>query len=283
MAVPPGVVYGLLAALGWGAADYLVARTGAAVGERLTFAVAQPVGVVVLLGVVLVRGEPLAPLLAVDVLVVGLIGAVGLLALYTALRVGPVAVASPVGATYGGVAALLAVAVGGEVLGRFGAAGVVAVTAGVVLVSADPRAVRSAIAEGESTRPAVALAGLAALGLGASNYLLDAVTAAVGPVAAVLGVRTVGAVVGLPFLRGLPETPRSAAGPLVAVGLLDTGAFVAFALGIQAERVAVVTPVASLFALVTVALARVFLRERLTPVQWGGVALVIAGTPLLTL
>jgi drug/metabolite transporter (DMT)-like permease len=280
--VPAGLLFGLLAALGWGVADFLVAHTGARVGERTVFAIAQPIGALLLLAVLLQRGVPLAPLVSTQVLVVGLVGAVALLALYTALRMGPVAIASPIGATYGGIAALFAILVGGESLGLLAIGGAVAITVGVVLVSADPRAVQSALLERDSIRPTVGLAILAALGLGASNYLLDALAFSVGPIAAVFGIRVVGSAVGTPFLGDVPSIPRVEYVPLVAVGVLDTGAFVAFALGISAERVAVVTPIASLFALVTVALARVILNERLTPAQWVGVALVIFGTPLLS-
>jgi drug/metabolite transporter (DMT)-like permease len=279
--LPDGVIYGLLAALGWGIADFLVARTGAAVGERTVFAVSQPLGAVLLLTIVLPGGIPVAGLLSLEVIWVGLLGALALLALYAALRRGPVAIASPIGATYGGVAALFAIALGGETLGWVALGGAGAITAGVVLVSADPRAVQSALLDGESIRPTIALALLAAVGLGASNYLLDGIAAAVGPFAAVLGIRTVGAVVGAPFLRGLTEVPRSQIPALVAIAVFDTGAFVAFALGLQVAQVAVVTPIASLFALVTVGLGRIILDERLTPTQWSGIALVVAGTPIL--
>jgi drug/metabolite transporter (DMT)-like permease len=279
--LPDGVIYGLLAALGWGIADFLVARTGAAVGERTVFAVSQPLGAVLLLTIVLPGGIPVAGLLSFEVIWVGLLGALALLALYAALRRGPVAIASPIGATYGGVAALFAIALGGETLGWVALGGAGAITAGVVLVSADPRAVQSALLDGESIRPTIALAVLAAVGLGASNYLLDGIAAAVGPFAAVLGIRTVGAVVGAPFLRGLTEVPRSQIPALVAIAVFDTGAFVAFALGLQVAQVAVVTPIASLFALVTVGLGRIILDERLTPTQWSGIALVVAGTPIL--
>lgn len=116
--------------------------------------------------------------------------------------------------------------------------------------------------------------------MGASKYLLDPIAC---PWARSLpfGIRLVGSIVGTPFLGDLTSIPRVEDGPLLAVGILDTGAFVAFALGISAEPVAVVTPIASLFALVTVALARVILTERLTAAQWVAVALVIFGTPLL--
>lgn len=280
--VPQGLLFGLLAALGWGIADFLVAHTGARVGERTVFAVAQPIGAIVLLAVLLQRGATLGPLVSTQVLVVGGLGGVALLALYTALRMGPVAIASPIGATYGGVAAFFAILLGGEHLGYLAIGGAIAITLGVVLVSADPRAVQSALLERDSIRPTVGLAILAAIGLGASNYLLDALALSVGPIAAVFGIRVVGSIIGTPFLGDLTSIPRAEYGPLLAVGILDTGAFVAFALGISAERVAVVTPIASLFALVTVALARVFLKERLTPVQWIGVALVIIGTPILS-
>lgn len=153
--VRQGLIFGLLAALGWRVADFLVAHIGSCVGERTVFAIAQPIGAALLLGQLLHRGVPLAPLLSTHLLVVGLLGAVALLALYTALRMGPVAITSPIVATYGGVAAFLAILVGGEQLGYIAIGGGVAITVGVVLVSADPRAVQSALLKRESIRPTV--------------------------------------------------------------------------------------------------------------------------------
>lgn len=79
--IPPGPLYGLLAALGWGTMDFLVAHTGSRIGERTVFAVSQPVGVVLLLAVVPGRGESLAPLFTAAIFFVGLLGAFALLAL----------------------------------------------------------------------------------------------------------------------------------------------------------------------------------------------------------
>jgi len=72
--------------------------------------------------------------------------------------------------------------------------------------------------------------------------------------------------------------------PIVALaGLLDVGGNLLYALAAAEEGlVSVISVLASLYPIVTVALATVLLRERPSPWQWVGVALTFAGIGLIS-
>lgn len=70
---------------------------------------------------------------------------------------------------------------------------------------------------------------------------------------------------------------------VVPNALLDTAANVAYNLGIAGSLTSIVSVISSLFAAVTVLLAWIFLRERLTGWQWVGVAAIFAGVALVSI
>jgi drug/metabolite transporter (DMT)-like permease len=70
---------------------------------------------------------------------------------------------------------------------------------------------------------------------------------------------------------------------LLAVGVLDTAAFVANNAGLSTGQVSVVSVLASLYGAVTVLLSWIFLRERLERSQWLGIVLIFAGIILVSL
>ena len=69
---------------------------------------------------------------------------------------------------------------------------------------------------------------------------------------------------------------------LTAQGLLDGGAYLAIFAGSAADGAAIVAVVSSAFGVVTTVLGRIFLEERITPVQWLGIALVFGGVAVLS-
>jgi drug/metabolite transporter (DMT)-like permease len=70
---------------------------------------------------------------------------------------------------------------------------------------------------------------------------------------------------------------------LLAVGILDTAAFVANNAGLSTGQVSVVSVLASLYGAITVLLAWIFLRERLEPSQWLGIVLIFIGIVLVSI
>ena len=83
-------------------------------------------------------------------------------------------------------------------------------------------------------------------------------------------------------LRAGATAPVRALPGLAAIGLLDTAAHSAFAIATTAGLLTLVSVLAGLFPVVTVALAYLILHERLHPLQRAGVVLALAGVPLIS-
>ena len=69
---------------------------------------------------------------------------------------------------------------------------------------------------------------------------------------------------------------------LAAQGLLDGGAYLALVSASEGAGSAIVAVLASTFSAVVVVLARVVLREHISALQWGGIALILLGVGTLS-
>jgi drug/metabolite transporter (DMT)-like permease len=316
-----GILLAVLASAGYGLSDVL----SAAVVRRHTTAGlalwAQLTGLMVLGTVFAVQQPPVSWPGAAWGAVAGAVGAVGVLAFYTALQRGRTSVVAAV-AGAGVVLPVVAGVIGGESLGRRSALGVAAAVAGILLVAsdageddeADPRDGASArpvpgraqpvpVPDGcvprdrrGSGRSAVLLAVGAALAFGFFFVLLERATKLatasgavrsdldVGLVVAVavqLGALAVTAAAATRHARACLAPGRSLLLPAAAVGLLDVGADLSVTLAVASGPLAVVGPLASLDPVVSVVVATAVLGERLTAQSALGILLALAGTVLV--
>jgi drug/metabolite transporter (DMT)-like permease len=133
--VPLGLDYGLIAALCWGSTDVFATIGSRRIGSLPVAAVAQGVSllVVAVLAVPLGGGLPSDPAMLLLSLFFGAVAAGAYLSFFTALRIGPLAVVSPVVAAYGGLTVVAAVLLRGESLTLLQAFGAALATAGVIL------------------------------------------------------------------------------------------------------------------------------------------------------
>jgi drug/metabolite transporter (DMT)-like permease len=65
------------------------------------------------------------------------------------------------------------------------------------------------------------------------------------------------------------------------MGYFDTAAFALSNLGMRMEQVSVISVLGSLYGAVTIAFAAIFLKERIAPLQWTGIAAIFAGVALM--
>ncbi len=116
------MIYGLIAAAGWGVSSVAAAQAARRMGTLAALLISQATGTVALTAVLAVMRPHLLSLPSATMW--GLAGAgffslLGWLTYYRALEHGPVGIVSGAAATYGGVTALLALLVLGEPLGRY--------------------------------------------------------------------------------------------------------------------------------------------------------------------
>jgi drug/metabolite transporter (DMT)-like permease len=305
------MTYGLIAALAWGISTIAAAGAARRIGTYTALLVSQLMGAG-FLGLLAVMMRP--SLAGLDGLALpglagaGLLGLLGWLTYYKALQDGPVGVVSAIAATYGGVAAVLAVLVLGERLGLSGGAGVILAIGGVGLAAAGSS---GGLAAGGIARWGILLALVSAATYGAGSFLLGGFSAQVGWLAAALvayGSSVAALVVVLPFRRAggraggaapPPDLRQSATrdgesglgrpgyrpglGWAAAAGLTEAVALAAFSRGGQAGQVAVTAAVSSLYPIIPLAAGWVVFRERLRWRQVLGVACIIAGLVMISL
>jgi drug/metabolite transporter (DMT)-like permease len=218
-------------------------------------------------------------------LVLSVIGIVSLAALYRAFAIGPIAVVSPVVASYAALSVVLIVIFLGEHL-TIGQAVAIGVTfVGVAVASTDIRELRQTLG-----RPSegVRIGFLATLGFAVWAAIFAAAVQATDGLALIVVQRAFSVVLVALFvaarrisLRPLAARPALA---LVAItGVLDTGANVLLALGIASGYASFVMTGSGAYPLIPALLAILVLRERLAPNQYVGVAVLVAGLVALGL
>jgi drug/metabolite transporter (DMT)-like permease len=274
------VALGLAASLSWGISDFLGGLKSRSLALLTVLLFSQGAGLVLIAVVVAARGEPAPD--AEHVLyacVSGLAGAAGLAAFYRGLAVGAMAVVAPIS----GTAAAIPVAFGvitGERPGALQALGIVLAIAGVALAS------RELPDEGGAPRLAAGagLALVSALGFGSFFVAMDAAS---GPDLfwAILfnRITSISALV-LAALVARPRLTiaRSDVRALLLIGALDISANGLFAAASTEGLVSLVAVLASLYPIVTIALARLVLGERVRRVQQAGVAAALVGVALIS-
>ncbi len=281
--------WGAGCAIAWGLSDFVARFAGRSVGAMAATFAMMAVGAVLVAVVMAVAGEPFE--WRIDGLHwlagIGAGTALGSILFFHAVTHGPVSLASPVVACYPAIAVPISVALGArpEPL-HWGS--MAATMAGVWIVARAvapkdggevPKEYAPAV-----VRRTILFSLLAATTYAASLTAADRAIEIYGPWQTVLAVRLIGVVVLWVVVLARPERARFPvrAWPVLAsFGLLDTlgHLLLYFGLGRAHGEYAIVASVG--YTVVTVLLARLFLREPVSPVQWGGVGLVVGGVGIL--
>ncbi len=269
-----GLLLALSAGVLWGTADF----TGGRLSRRLPLLVvvvcSQGAGLAALLLVMVTRGHIAAGAVGWGV-VAGVLSLGSVTCFYRALAVGTMSVVAPLVAASAAVPVLAGV-FGGEQPGVAAASGIVLALAGIVLVTG-----QVAVEPPLDHRLSVVLAVAAALFAGAQLVALQragAIDALTG-VAASRAMSVAVLVCALIFSR--VSAPARCLPAAAMVGLLDTGANLAFTVASARSLLSLTAVLASVYPVVTVALARVLLHERLRRSQWIGASLSMTGVLLI--
>jgi uncharacterized membrane protein len=295
--VPNGLIHGLIAALCWGSTDVFATIGSRRLGSLPVAAVAQGVSFLaaVLIAVVLGAGLPADPAMLALSLFFGVVAAGAYLSFFTALRIGPLAVVSPVVAAYGGLTVVGSVLIRDESLTTVQALGALLATVGVVLTGV--------VFEGgwRGTRIVGAGVGFSLIAMLLFTILtvgLATPIRAEGWLPVVLASRLANAATvwiafgvvrllrpsggGMLFAgstegTGRAATPGRAVSAAALAGLLDVIGVVAFAIGLEVAPTWIVGLASSFGPAVAVIVAVALWGERLRPSQWVGLAGIALG------
>lgn len=291
--MPSGIALGVATAVSWGSADFLARFATRTLGSLRAVFWMQSFGAIFITILLLFAhdwghlfdGSGWQPW-AWGILAAA-INTFAMLALYRAFEIGKLSLVGPVSASYPALAVILSL-LSGEHLSAMRAVGIAAALVGVLLVAIAEKSPSSVQMERSRNVAGLGWAIAASLGFGFLFWLLGIrMIPRTGALATVWLIRVAGAAFTLPilFATGSPFRikSRQTTGQLYAMGFFDTGAFALSNLGMRLEQVAVVSVLGSLYGAVTVALAALFLRERIAGLQWLGIASIFFGVFLINL
>ena len=271
------IAFGLAASLSWGTGDFSGGLASRRTSVFTIVAAAHATGLVLLIALALTWSEPLPS--ALDVVwggTAGLAGAVGLASFYRALAVGRMGITAPITAV---LAASLPVLFSAFVQGLPGLLQLVGFALALVAVGLISRP------EAAGGRPeGVGLALLAGLGFGGFLILIGQVSPT-----AIFWPLTVARLSSFLFMFAIVLTrrqellPKKSVFPLVLLaGTLDVAGNAFFVLATHAGRLDVAAILSSLYPAVTVLLASIILRERVTRLQAVGIIFALIAIPLIS-
>ena len=281
------LLFGVGAAVAFGFGDYAGALASRRAGVAITAFGMQVLGLGAIAFVIAALGRwPHFAWTEVPwALALAAIGTLSLAALYRAFALGPIAVVSPVVASYAAISVVGIVIFLGERLSGGQAIAMLVTFAGVVVASTDIRELRQTLG-----RPVegVRIGVLATIGFGIWGVILSAATRNNDPFALVMIWRVVGIALVAAFMawRRTPIAPLAVPTTfaiIALVGILDTGANVLLMLGIESGYASFVMTGSGAYPLIPAILAILVLRERLAPNQYVGVGVLIAGLVALGL
>jgi drug/metabolite transporter (DMT)-like permease len=291
-----GILLGLATALSWGSADLFARFATRRIGTFRTMLYMQTCGFFLITLAIprlggwghLFDGSGWQPW-AWGILA-GVLNTFSTLALYRSFEIGKLSIVAPISACYPVLTMVLS-AFTGERLTPLRLAGLALTIAGVVVVARGEHEPSEANPIGEQLRPAKKRLGVnwaifSAVCFGVMFWLLGLrVVPMLGSAPSVWLIRLTSALTtalvmlfagqsrGLPSRRDLPM--------LLGVGVLDTCAYIFNNYGMAHEQTSVVSVLASLYGAVTVVLAALFLREKVSPSQWFGIVAIFIGIILI--
>ena len=272
------VGFALAASLSWGAGDF---SGGVATRRAKVLSVviaAHAIGLMMLIALALIWSEPFPTTL--DIIwgsVAGLVGAVGVVAFYQSLSVGRMGIVAPITAMLSAAVPVLFGAFFEGLPGPLQLTGFVLALIAVGLISG------LGVVKG---RPkGLGLAFLAGLGFGSFFILISQVShgAIFWPLAAAR-LASFLFLLAVILVRRQEIIPKKSVLPVVFLaGALDVAGNVFFVLATHAGRLDVAAILSSLYPAVTVLLASIILKERVTRIQTIGIFIALVAIPLISL
>jgi drug/metabolite transporter (DMT)-like permease len=272
------IALALAASVSWGTGDFFGGLTSRRLHVLTVLVVSQVFGLAAALTWIVLSGDGFPGWSATAWgAAAGLGGCLGIGSLYRGMAIGAMAIVAPVSAMAAAIPFVVGIA-SGERPGALQVAGIVLALAGVALASREPAE------RGGGRAAGIGLALVAALGFGLYFVFADRAADASVPyaVATARGVSLAVAFVAA-LAVGASLRPRRSFLPVLAlVGFCDVGANMLFSVATTHGYLSIVSVLAALYPVVTVALAAIVLHERVAPTQRLGVIGALAGAAMIT-
>jgi drug/metabolite transporter (DMT)-like permease len=270
------VALALGSSLAWGISDFLGGLKSRSVALLTVLLVSQGTALILASVLVISRGEaPPGGAFLVYAALAGLSETLGVAALYRGLAVGVMSIVAPIAATAPVVPVVVGIVLG-ELPAALQAAGIALAVLGIVATACRRRSAdvpRAVIAS------SVLFGLLTAIGFGSFYVAMDAASEGEIPWALLVARLTaVGIFVGVIVLARSRIAARRSDLPVIAsIGVLVIAADSMYATATTHGLLSVVAVLSTLYPVVTIALARAYLNERIERAQQLGIAMTLCG------
>ncbi len=305
-----GILLATGVAILWGSADVCATLSARRLGTMTTTFISLLVSVITLslFGAIAFGQLALTPqMLALSIplgLLTGLMAALGYATFYRGLELGPIAIVSPLAATDGAIAAVLAILLLHESVSAWQVGTLLAIFFGIILASTNLEEL-SRLLRPSGDRPLVRggirWGIIAALAFGVMLFGIGAASQRWGWFLPIFWTRFFGAlalagVIGWRSYRSRNSQISGSAGSrkgidvslfrlgagfALGIGLFETAGLVMYSVGTQIAATSIVATISSTFTLIPILFGITFLREQPAVNQLVGVCMVIAGLLLL--
>ena len=284
------ILYGLIAMTFWGTALFLAALASRKFGNVLTLFWMQLFGFLIaaiyfIFNFQSFNFEPIYKFLPV-LLLIAVLQVIAYLAFYKGLEKGQVSLVSPIGSSWGVITAILGVIFYKESLGWLQFLAIILIVAGGVLISLN-------LSDLIKSKKINLLLGvkegiISMLGWGVSLFLLVPATKELGWFLPAFIFRlflliTLGLFILFSQKSFVSKTVKIPLKLLIPIGIFDVGAFFAYSLGVSGSFASIVAPIGGANTVVTILLASLVLKEKMTRNQIIGIIGVVAGLVLIAI
>ncbi|MDD5178200.1 MAG: DMT family transporter [Candidatus Nanoarchaeia archaeon] len=284
MNIPPGIIFGIIAMLCWGTADFFVANAVRKTSSFKTFVWSQIIGLILFFIIFSLFFNIQIPSLSLVILILasGLLGAVSYLAFYKGLQIGKVSIISPVSACWPVIAIILSLIFLSEKLTGIQSIGISLAIIGAILTSFK----FNDLLKLKNVATGIKYGVVALIGWGIYFTFIDILVSELSwflpmffiKIATVLCLLTNSTI-----MKKEISFPKNVALFIILIGILEAVAYLFYGIGITSEYTAIVAPIVATFPMVTIILARVFFKEKLELNQKLGVAFVLVSLVILSL
>ena len=279
------VLWGLLGAVTFGTGDFLARSVGRGIGPTATTLGMLIAGMVTFWLWIWIDGLPVVLDGGGFALIVpaGLVIMAATLLFFAALTRGPVSIVAPIGAGFPVWVVVIGLFLGiVPLIEQFVAMGLVMIGALIVTRFSDPQG--DDIQGTGGIAPTVLMTIAVTMMFAGVLYVAREASLIFGEVQATAWMRIVSLLAMVVFIvirRTSFRIPRKWWPAILAIGVLDTVAFLALLFGARAEGAPLAAVAMASYTVITVVLARIFFKENVPVRQWLGIAVVVGGVAAL--
>ncbi|MFH0864097.1 MAG: DMT family transporter [Candidatus Gottesmanbacteria bacterium] len=287
MNIQIGIIAGLVCMLSWGTADFFAVIASRKIGHLKTLFWVYSIAVI--LGLIYSLFNPQNLNISINGLIililVGFLQATALMFFYKGLEIGTVSVVSPIASSYSLIVVLLGLLILKEQLNLTQIISISLIIVGVPLVSINISEIKKI--GNKIFKKGTKESFIAMISWGFSYFFLAPVikenswfwATIISMIFIILFLFIYGIVFKINFFKDI----QNAIFPIFSDGLCTIVGYLAYSYGVLYSLVSLVTPISTIFPVVTIILAIIFFKEKLFWNQVFGIACIIGGLVLLSI